>query len=399
MKLLHIIHSTNPAGGGPIEGLKQLSSVLSEMGHLTEVATLDAPSAAWLAHLPFPVHAIGPGKGSYGYTPRLVPWLREHATNYDAVIVRGIWQYHGFACWRALRNSNVPYFVFTHGMLDPWFKHAYPLKHAKKWLYWPWADYRVLRDAAAVLFTCEEERLQARKSFWLYLCREEVVNYGTSTPQGEAETQKAQFFKIHPQLRGKRLVLFMGRLHPKKGCDLLIEAFAEVLGGDPQFHLVFAGPDQQGWKTKLLSLARQRGVGNSITWTGMVAGDLKYGAINAAEVFVLPSHQENFGIAVAEAMACGKPVLISKKVNIWREIEQDGAGIAAQDDLAGTRLLLEAWKLMRPDERTKMGENARGCFRRRFEIRKSAESLIEVLSSLIQPSRPGRLEYSRLLSA
>ena len=90
--------------------------------------------------------------------PRLLSWLRENATRYDAVIVNGIWQYHSYATWLALHRSETPYFVFTHGMLDPWFKRRHPLKHLKKWLYWPWADYRVLRDAQAVIFTCEEER-------------------------------------------------------------------------------------------------------------------------------------------------------------------------------------------------------------------------------------------------
>jgi len=383
MKLLHVIHSVDPAGGGPIEGLKQLASAMAEMGHSTEVLSLDDPASPWARDFRLPLYSLGRGRDVYGYTRRLVPWLRECASNYDAVVVRGIWQYHSLGCWRALRKSSTPYVVFTHGMLDPWFKRTYPLKHAKKWLYWPWAEYRVLRDAAAVLFTSEEERRLARQSFWLYRSQEVVVNYGTSIPAGNAEAQTAAFLGRYPHLQNKRLMLFLGRLHAKKGCDLLIEAFAKVMGRDPQWHLVMAGPDQVGWQAELVALARERHVDESITWTGMLSGDAKYGALRASEVFVLPSHQENFGIGVAESLACGTPVLISNKVNIWREVQQDGAGLVANDDLEGSCSLLKNWVSLPSERKSLMRELALNCFRRRFEIRKSAKSLVRVLSNVI----------------
>jgi len=388
MKLLYSIHSVNPDAGGPIEALKQIAPVMAEMGHSTDVITLDAPSAPWIRDLPFPVHATGPTNGTYGYSPTLVPWLRQHAGNYDAVVIRGIWQYHSFAAWRALRHANTPYVVFTHGMLDPWFKHTFPLKHAKKWMYWPWAEYRVLRDAKAVLFTSEEERRLARESFWLYRCKEIVVNYGTSEPTGETQTQKAAFFSRYPELRKKRLALFLGRIHPKKACDLLIDAFATVMGKNPEWHLVMAGPDQVGWQAKLSKLAQERKIAHAITWAGAISGDVKYGAFKAAEVFVLPSHQENFGIAVAEALACGKPVLISRKVNIWREVEQDGAGIVADDNFEGTCYLLRTWFSLCGTDRRRMGESARECFRNRFEIRKSAESIVAAITPFVSSISP-----------
>ena len=397
MKLLHIIHSTDPAGGGPIEGLKQVSRVMDQMGHSTVVATLDSPDAPWLNKLPFDVYALGPGKGRYGYSRHLAPWLKQNAQRFDAVIVRGLWQYHGYAARKVLRKSGIPYFVFTHGMLDPWFKKTYPLKHAKKWLYWPWVDYRVLRDAAGVLFTSEEEKILARQSFWLYRCKEIVVNYGTAALTGDVVLQKSVFFDRYPQLGGKRIALFLGRIHPKKGCDLLIQSFAQVLAKDPQWRLVIAGPDQVNWKEKLQVMAQKLGIASLITWPGMISGDLKYGAIQGAEMFVLPSHQENFGIAVVEAMACGKPALISNKVNIWREIEQDDAGIVAADDLAGTCSVLNRWQSMSREDQRSMGERAQSCFEKRFEIRKSAESLIRVLSDAGASSGQSVYESSKLM--
>jgi glycosyltransferase involved in cell wall biosynthesis len=388
MKLVHIIHSVDPAGGGPIEGLKQLAGPMAEMGHETEVVSLDNPVARWVREFPLPIHALGQGGKGYGFSRRLVPWLRQNAAGYDAIIIRGIWQYHSFGCWRALRKSGTPYVVFTHGMLDPWFKRAYPLKHVKKWMYWPWAEYRVLRDARVVLFTSEEERRLARESFWLYRSREAVVNYGTAMPAGDSERQRDVFFARYPQLRDKRIILFLGRIHAKKGCDLLIKAFAKVIGRDAVWHLVFAGPDQVGWQAELTALAREAGVSESITWTGMLSGDIKYGALKAAEVFALPSHQENFGIVVAESLACGTPVLISNKVNIWREVYGDGAGLVDDDDLTGTCSLLESWLSLSVERKKRMSELALNCFRRRFDVRESAASLIRILSNLVRQPSP-----------
>jgi glycosyltransferase involved in cell wall biosynthesis len=382
MKILHIISSVNPAGGGPIEGVKQLGAALLEAGHQVEIASIDAPHADWVAECPLPVHPLGPPRFGYCYSKRLMPWLRAHHRNYNAVVINGIWQFHSLGAWRVLRDGNTPYVIFTHGMLDPWFKKHYPLKHCKKWMYWPWAEYRVLRDARAVLFTCEEERRLARGSFWLYRCNQVVVNYGTAQPTGNSEIERSQFLEQYPELQGKRLALFMGRIHPKKGCDLLIEAFAKVLGEHSSWHLVIAGPDQVGWQKQLEFKAAQLGVAKRITWTGMITGTLKWGALRAAEVLLLPSHQENFGIVVAEALAAGVPALISDKVNIWREVEIDGAGLVAPDTLAGACQLLRTYLDLPATAKLHMRDAARNCFAQRFEIKHAARTLHAVLASL-----------------
>jgi glycosyltransferase involved in cell wall biosynthesis len=326
MKILHVINSVKASGGGPIEGVRQLAIANRRQGHQIEVVSLDAPDSRDAKNFLFPVHALGPGLLKYSYSRRLVPWLRENVGNYDIVIVNGIWQYQSFAIWRVLHKAHTPYVVYTHGMLDPWFKTRYPLKHLKKMLYWPWGEYRVLRDASAVLSTCEEERVLARQSFHPYRCNEIVIKYGTAGPKGDPKSELESFYGSYPQLRGKRIALFLGRLHEKKGCDLLIEAFAKVLAPDPDWQLVMCGPDQVGWQAKLEALAKRLNISDRITWAGMVTGELKWGSLRASEIFVLPSHQENFGIVVAEALACGKPALISNKVNIWREVQNGGGG-------------------------------------------------------------------------
>jgi glycosyltransferase involved in cell wall biosynthesis len=288
--LLRLIRSLNPSGGGPMEGVRQITPHLATVGVATTVASLDPPDAPWLPEHPFAAIGLGPVATGYGYRPGLPARIRALARQHDVVIIEGIWQYHAFATWRALRGTGIPYFVYTHGMLDPWFKRTYPLKHLKKWAYWPWADYRVLRDAQAVLFTTEQERLLARQSFWLYWANERVVGYGTSAPPGDAEQQRELFLSRFPQLCGQRILLFLSRIHPKKGVDLLIEAFAAVAATDPRLQLVIAGPDQVGWQPQLQQRAADLGIADRITWPGMLSGDLKWGAFRAAELFCLPSH-------------------------------------------------------------------------------------------------------------
>jgi len=384
MKLLQVISTTHPREGGPIESIKQLCEPLKALGVSVEIVCCDAPGAPdHSAQGMPPVHALGPSRLGYAYAPALAPWLRRNASRFDAVIVNGLWQYNGLAVQQALAGTRVPYFVFSHGMLDPWFKRTYPLKHFKKWLYWPWGEYRVLRDARAVIFTCEEERLLARQSFWLYRVKEAVTAFGTSTPPGPQGGRLAQqFLAAHPELQGKRIALFLSRIHEKKGCDLLLDAFAKVAGSDERLHLVMAGPDQAGWSAGLKAQAEKLGLAGRISWPGLLQGEDKWGAFYAAEVFCLPSHQENFGIVVAEALACGKPVLISNKVNIWREIQADEAGFIDEDTAAGTERSLQRWLALDAPAYAHMTEQARQCFARHFHIRRAAEQLVDIVKEL-----------------
>jgi glycosyltransferase involved in cell wall biosynthesis len=269
--------------------------------------------------------------------------------------------------------------AFTHGYLDPWFRTAYPLKHLKKAIYWRLAEHRVLRDARSVLFTCEQERILAERSFRPFRCREAIVPIGIRGPVGDPGSQRRLFLDRFPELEGKRLLLFVSRIHRKKGCDLLIEGFGAIAREHPDLHLVMVGPDETGWQAELQHRASALGLGGRITWTGMLGGDLKWGAFHAAHAFALPSHAENFGIVVAEAMACGLPVLISNKVNIWREIAADGAGLVAEDDLEGTTAMLRRWLSCSPEGHETMALNARRSFSDRFHVRRATTQLIDTL--------------------
>lgn len=197
-----------------------------------------------------PVHAVGPAYTHYRYAPELLGWLRANVHRFNTVIVNGIWQYHAQAVWRTSRELHFQYFVFTHGMLDPYFKRRYPAKHLRK--------------------------------------------------------------------------------------------------------------------------------------LGMVSGDLKWGALSACEAFVLPSHEENFGIAVVEAMACRMAVLTSTEVNIWREIDADGGSLVAPDKAEGAVSLIERWTALSTSERRFIGERAQACVERRFTIEGAAARLRGLLAGSAQ---------------
>lgn len=383
---LHVISTLDPAFGGPVSALTNLVPVLRKICFDPVIATCDAPGAAWLKNVPAEIHALGPGVGKFGsaaydYTPRLVPFLREHAHRFKSVVVHGIWQYHSFACWRALVPAGVPYFVFPHGALSPYFKRHFPLKHMKKWLYWPWADYRVLRDARGVLFTCAEEREQAAQSFWLYRVNPIVVSYGIRPPPDDPERSRREFLERFPGLRGKRIVLCLARIQPVKAHDALIDAFARNCRADEALHLVIAGGGDSGLEQRLRRQAAALGLEGRISWLGQVGADLKWGALRAAEVTALASHTENFGVAIVEGFACGVPTVISRGVNLWREVESAGAGIVGDIGADGMAGALGRWLALSGAERSAMGLSALRAFEANFNIERTAIRLCELFNN------------------
>lgn len=381
MRLLRIIGTTDPAMGGPWEAVLRSTPILAEMGHETEIVSLDPPDAPWNGRAGLTIHAIGRDLGRYRYAPRLVPWLRRNAGRFDAAIVHGIWNYASLGAWRALRGTSVPYFLFIHGMMDPWFRNAYPLKHVAKLIYWLALEGRTLRDARCVLFTSEEERRLAHDAFPWYSYRERVVAYGTADAVDNAADQIEAFYSAMPSVAGKPFLLFLGRLHPKKGCDLLLRGFAEVSALRPDLQLVMAGPDDAGWQADLKQLADSLGVRSRVHWPGLLTENRKWGALRAAEAFVLPSHQENFGVAVAEALACGRPVLITDRVNIWREIQSAGAGIVSHDDQKNLTRALADLVTLDQDRRTHMEQASRRAFLQHFTVQAAARDLVSVIEA------------------
>ena len=392
MNTLHIIDSLSPTAGGPPEAVRQLAKAYLEVGAGIEVLCLDNPDELFLTSVPCPVHALGQSfLGRYRFSPRLWRWLRENAGRFDGIVMHCIWSFPGVALRFAARRAGRPYGIFAHGALDPWFYRKYPLKHVKKMLYWP-VQYAVFRDALAVLFTTESERDLAKISFRPNKWNSVVVPFGITDPEEQKPDTVAQieaFYCRFPELRGRRYLLFLARMHAKKGGDLLIEAFAKIAASVPDVDLMMAGPDQEGIQAELQRMAAQSGIAGRVHWPGMLAGDLKWGALRACDAFVLSSHQENFGIAVVESLAVGRPVLISNQVNIWPEIESDGVGLVEADTLEGTERLLRRWFDLLPAERDAISARTRPSFEGRFTMNRTALAIERLFSSVASSAGRG----------
>jgi glycosyltransferase involved in cell wall biosynthesis len=362
--------------GGVAEAVNRLAEAAIEVDYEAEIATCDQPSVSFLEELGVKARGFGPASdSSYHSCPALGAWLMEKIHDFDALVSHGLWQYPSVAVRKAARSAGKPYFVYPHGMLDPWFKSQYPWKHLKKTFFWWFRQARILRDAKAVCFTTDEERRLARGTFRPYRCNEVVTGLGVAEPPPDADAQTNAFYEKFPSLRNKRTLLFLGRIHRKKGIDLLLQAFEELSTADD--HLVVAGPSEDGFFAE--ELVRASGeFSDRITWAGMIRGDLKWGALRVADALILPSHQENFGMVVAEALAVGTPVLITDKVNLWREVEDDRAGKVSTDDLSGIRSLMREWK---NPSFSKLAPNTRPCFEKRFTINTAARNLAALVKS------------------
>ena len=406
MLILNVIVSMNPASGGPCQGIRNSVSALEELGFLNEVVCCDSPDEMWIKKDSFPIHALGPGKFGYAYTAKLQPWLEQNLSRFDAVIVHGLWQWPVQATMRAFKklkaNSppatrHLPLFIMPHGMLDPWFQRdkSRRRKAIRNSIYWWLFERNAVNSVDALLFTCEEELRLARSTFGGYRPKREInIGYGIEDPPVFELRMREAFQSKCPELGNNPHLLFLGRIHSKKGVDLLIRAYSELLKTEklktPPPHLAIAGP---GWETSYGRQMRQL-IDNAnaeilpencklktvnsprIHAVGMIDGDAKWGAFYGCEAFVLPSHQENFGISVVEALACDKTVLISNKVNIWRKIAEDGAGLVEEDTLEGAQQLLRRYLM---DLTNKSSKNSYNCFKKNFRVDSVAQKMFKLI--------------------
>lgn len=395
MKVLHVIPSIDPKSGGMSQAVRTLVAGLQPRGIQNEVVTLDEAGAAYVKEDGMVVHALGKGSGPWCYNKALYPWLTKNLSRYDKVIVHGLWQYPGYALYKAVQDVGAAapaYFVMPHGMLDPYFQRAKGrrLKAVRNTLYWRFLEQRVVNHASALLFTCEEEKNLARVPFSPYHPKAElIVGLGVGEPPVERSEMMELFYTCFPELRNNRYVLFLSRIHEKKGVDMLVESYREMIDslikGNPKADipkLLIAGPglETSYGREIIRQVERVPGLKERIIFPGMLSGDMKWGAYYGAEAFVLPSHQENFGIAVVEALACSKPVLISNQVNIYKEIARGQAAVVADDTPQGTFRLLKSWNEMPSKEKELMKRNARLVYEQYFAVDSAIERLIELLN-------------------
>jgi glycosyltransferase involved in cell wall biosynthesis len=390
MKILHVITSMDPKTGGPSQGLRNLCSFNMKLGLYVEVVCLDDVNQDYGVDEEVFINKLGNGKTSFQYSPVLLRWLLLNLERFDFVSVHGIWQYHNYAVYRAVkilrkRNVKVPKVVIMpHGMLDPYFQKATDrkMKAIRNEIVWRLTEEKAINAADAVFFTCEEELLLARTTFKGYQPQKDInVGYGIRKPPVYCAEMKTAFEEVCPQVKAKKYWLFLSRIDPKKGIDLLIDAYNKLTAENHLLpELVIAGPIESGYAKKMI---RKASSNSHIHFTGMLTGDSKWGSFYGCEAYLLPSHQENFGIAIVEAMACEKPVLITKNINIWREIEAGKAGwiIDQVNESSISQKLINMASLTSSNLNT-IGKNAFDTYVNKFDIEARAQAFLYTLVNL-----------------
>lgn len=380
MRILHVIPSLDPRDGGPVEGVRLLGDCYSECGGTLDVVC--GISSDDEVAVRGDIYRFKPFLGRYSFNFSMLRWLIKNTKKYDIVLVDGLWQFCGVAVLIAslIARGEARYYVFTHGMLDPWFKKSYPLKYIKKLVYWFFIERWVLSFAKGVLYTCEEEKISAQKTFPFFnVNSQHIVGYGTEVPYGQYEELKCQLYARWPELLGKKIIISIGRIHEKKGCDLLIEGFSKFARHASEYKLLIVGDGDKKYVDYLKGIAAQCGVSGDIVWAGMLVGSEKWACISLSDVFCLPSHQENFGVVVAEAAGFGKPLLISDKVNIWREVDIYKAGIVCTDSVEGVLDVLNSYNGLSADEQVAMGRSAKRLYLEKLRMSEVAKKIMNLV--------------------
>ena len=309
-----------------------------------------------------------PRSNEVGAEGLLALWRALRGAN--LVHIHGLWNLNATLAAIIARWENIPYIITPHGMLDRW---ALARSRFKKLVFGYLLERRNLRRAARVHFLNDEECAEAKnleeplQTF--------VLPNGVFADRFDHLPQKTTLSQSYPQLEGKVVVLFLGRLHPKKGFDLLLPAFALALETCPLLHLLLAGPDEGGYKALLEAQSESLGLLSKITFVGMVSGELKRAAFASADYFVLPSHQEGDSVAVKEAMACRLPVLITPACH-FPEVQEAGAGLVVAPDVSSWHKALISL-YMDEQARIQMGNQARSLVHARYTWQKVVHQLID----------------------
>ncbi|MCK4820729.1 glycosyltransferase, partial [bacterium] len=256
------------------------------------------------------------------YSQGLGKELKCYIRSFDIVHIHGLYRYPQSIAAHYARKYAIPYIVRPHGSLDP-LLYRNPRNRLIKRIYEYLIEFRNLNQASAVHFTTEEEGQLTR--FLDLKADSVVVPNGILMNRYNSFPQKEGFRKKYG-LDREKVVLHLGRINFKKGLDLLIKGFSQVARRHTDYVLVIAGPDNDGYLKNVKTWIREERIENRVIFTGMLYENEVLEALVDADVFALPSYTENFGMAVVEAMACGLPVVISDRVNIWREVKSAGAG-------------------------------------------------------------------------
>lgn len=385
MRVLHVIPSIAARDGGPSKAVIEMCDALNRRGHDSQIYTtnvdgegrLDVPLGQMVEVGGAKVTCFPVSGGHYfKVSAAMAAELKKNVGRFELVHAHALYQFPSSAAAHYCRKYAVPYVLQPHGSLDPYLYRRHTLR---KRLYEALIERRNLAAAAAVLFTSAEEMSLAKMSGLSFYGA--VVPLGVKLDEPAAGIER-QADAIWPQLAGKRVVLFLGRITPVKALDILAPAFGELKRVHPDVHLVIAGPDIDGYAAQVRGWLAEARALDGVTFTGMVRGEKKAALLSRANLFVLPSYSENFGIAAGEAMAAGLPVVISNRVKIWREIHAAGAGLVvtpAAGEVANAMFAL----LDNPESAKEMGERGRRLMREKFSWRAAGDQLVALYERIV----------------
>jgi glycosyltransferase involved in cell wall biosynthesis len=382
MRILHVAPTIDPVQGGPVSVIAGLAPAQVGAGlDVSLLATWRAGESVELADrlraAGVKVTLVGPATGPLRRHSTLAAAVDAAVAGADVVHVHALWEEVQHQAARAARRRGTPYLVTPHGMLDPW---SLSQSRWKKKLYLAWRLRSNLNGAAALHFTTQTE---SRLIDPLRLTSPHLVEtLGLDLAEFETLPPRGTFRARYPAVGDRPIVLFLGRLHPKKGLELLIPAFDKAALGDSV--LVIAGPDSDGYRAKLEAQVAARRLTDRVVFTGMLHGPDRVAAFADADLFVLPSYQENFGISVVEALAAGTPVVISDQVNIWQDISDASVGGIVRTD--ATVLATELRRWMTDDAlRKAAAQRARPFVWQRYDWRQIARRWVNHYHSLPRP--------------
>lgn len=333
MKILQIIPSISLVYGGPSQMIRGLSSALGKLGVEVTVLTTNSNGDRGQPPLDVPLDIPVQEKGyqiryfpcspfrRYKFSLDLLNWLKKHASEYDLAHIHALFSPVTSGAATVARYQKLPYILRPLGTLDP--ADLNKKKQLKK-IYAALLERPNIAGAAAIHFTSQEEaRISERFGV---KTNDLVIPLGVTLPE---LTQTPQAILSHLEIKPNiPIILFLSRIEPKKGLDILIPALEKVLktGLDFQFILAGSNPQDPEYEAKIKQQIQQSPLGKKTIIPGFVTGEIKTALLKIADLFVLPSYYENFGIAVAEAMAVGTPVVISKGIYIWEDVEQAQGG-------------------------------------------------------------------------
>ncbi len=392
-RVLHVSPYIHPAAGGPPVVVERWAEFAGAHGWHARVLSTPAMSPDGGGSL-F-ANAEGRYELSLLSSPFDALWGAGRANlnclvqQADIVHLHTMWSTLNAIAASVCRRLDKPYVISPHGMLDP---YSLGIKSLKKRVYLKMVESCTIRGAAGVLFTADEERDLAVSQIG-HVPHPGVVGLGADMPKASDEMLQVRFQSTHPELADKKLIVFLGRLHPKKRPDVVIRAMRGVRAKIPDVALLVVGDGQRDYVDGLKQLSESLGLRECVYFLGLLTGEEKWAVLASSRVFALPSLQENFAIAVAEALQLRVPVLITDKINIWREIVEADAGMLLreaflEDDLANHAVAL----LSDPHNCSDMGRKARALAFRAYTWPASAQKLSVYYDAILEMHRAARLE-------